>query len=80
MDQETSELRQQVEQAREHLGATIEELAFRANVPARVRRSLSGRLATARSRLRQRDRRTVLVAVGTTALVGIAIVGVLRRG
>jgi Protein of unknown function (DUF3618) len=82
MDQETRELRQQVEDAREHLGATIEELAYRANVPARVRRRLGDRIRSARQAFQDpRTRRVaVAVAIGAAGLTAVAIAGTIRRG
>ncbi len=44
MDQDTSEIRHEVEQAREELGQTVEALMYKANAPSRLKHRLSAKI------------------------------------
>lgn len=44
MGQDTSEVRREVEEARERLGATVEALVYRANAPKRVKDNVAEKI------------------------------------
>lgn len=70
------DLRQEIEQSRQHLGETVDELAARADVRARARAraaELSGRIS--HSVACQRRWPSAMVAAG----IGIAAVALVRR-
>jgi anti-sigma-K factor RskA len=69
-------LRAQVDRARERLGDTIEELAAKADVKARLRRrTMEARRRVSDARARPGRRRTRWIAVGVAA-VAIGVAGV----
>jgi Protein of unknown function (DUF3618) len=51
MDQEASTIRLEVEEAREHLGETVEALAYKVNAPKRIKDKASEKAAGMRRRL-----------------------------
>ena len=57
MDQDTSEIRHEVEEAREALGETVEALAYKANAPKRLKDQATDKTTTATTKLAHlRDR------------------------
>jgi hypothetical protein len=48
MGQNPSTVRREVEEAREHLGDTVEAIAYRANAPRRAKERAAARFAAAR--------------------------------
>ena len=51
MGQEPSDIRQQIEDTRANMGDTIEAIGYRADVPARARESISGKVESIKSRV-----------------------------
>jgi hypothetical protein len=54
MAQDTGEIRREVEQARESLGETVEAIAYKANMPRRMRERVSARIAELREEARRK--------------------------
>jgi hypothetical protein len=55
MGEDTREIRRQVEHARDQLGDTVEELAYRANAPKRAKTRVVDGVARLRARLSHRS-------------------------
>lgn len=51
MGQDSSEVRREVEAARDQLGATVEAIAYRANSPKRAKDRMAARLSDLKNRL-----------------------------
>src|SRR5206468_4192918 len=51
MGQDPDAIRQQIEQTRERMGDTVDALGYRADVPARAKESISGRVDTMKSKI-----------------------------
>jgi Protein of unknown function (DUF3618) len=63
MGQDTREIRNEVEQAREQLGDTVEALAYKVNAPRRIKESWSAKVQRVRERVTS-DPRTAKVRDG----------------
>jgi len=85
------EIEQEIEQTRERLGQTVEELAAKADVPARARQKaaeVTGRVKAAVSGLSAKARRSQMVqrrwplaaAAGTVVVVAVGWLAIRRRG
>jgi len=57
MGKEPSEIRKQIECTRERIGETIDAIAYKADIPSRVRKNLNGRVEKAKMVLRNAIRR-----------------------
>jgi gas vesicle protein len=51
MGEEPSVIREQIDQTRERMGETVDALGYKADVPARARESISGRVDTLKSKI-----------------------------
>lgn len=51
MGQDSSEIRREVEAAREQLGATVEALVYRANAPKRAKENVAEKISNVVSRV-----------------------------
>jgi hypothetical protein len=67
MGQDTSEVRHEVEEAREHLGDTVEALAYKANTPKRIKDRAAEKVAEARHRI-ETDPRAAKLRSGAHSL------------
>jgi len=73
MGQSADEIREQIEQTRAEMSETVDELAYKADVPARVRENVSGRIASVKGTIKD----TISNAVGgASSAVGGATVNV----
>ena len=67
MGQDPSEVRQEVEDARENLGETVEALAYKANAPRRIKDQAAAKFADAKVRV-EADPRTAKLKNGASAV------------
>jgi gas vesicle protein len=51
MGQDPAAIRKEIEQTREHMGATVDALGYKADVPARARDSVSGKVDSLKSKI-----------------------------
>jgi gas vesicle protein len=51
MGQDPAAIREQIEQTREHMGETVDALGYKADVPARTKESISGKVDTLKSKI-----------------------------
>jgi gas vesicle protein len=51
MGQDPAAIRQQIEQTREHMGDTVDALGYKADVPARAKDSVSGKVDSLKSKI-----------------------------
>jgi hypothetical protein len=67
MGEDPSEVRHEVEDARESLGETVEALAYKANAPRRIKDEAAAKLADAKARV-EADPRTAKLKSGASAV------------
>ena len=58
MGQDSSEIRREVEAAREQLGATVEALVYRANAPKRAKDSVAEKISNVVSKVKTSEQET----------------------
>jgi len=81
---DVDELRREIDSTREHLGGTVQELADRADVKARVQEQVQERMAVLRAKAADAGEQVranpapVAAAVGGTVAV-VSLIGLLRR-
>jgi gas vesicle protein len=51
MGQDPAAIRQEIEQTREHMGETVDALGYKADVPARAKESVSGKVDSLKSKI-----------------------------
>jgi hypothetical protein len=77
MPDEAQQIRAEIERTREHLGATVEQLAAKVDVKSRARAQVAGLTGQARSRVAKARSQAVTVARGRSVPLAAAAAGVL---